>query len=397
MVLVLSDIEMGSGGEKDDFPHSAFLGDLLLTYLEGSTGEKPIDFVFNGDTFDLLKTPYLDSYPHHITRDISVAKMTTIAAAHPKFFEALSRILDHNSKNKTIHFIVGNHDTELQFPKVQRFIQALCGNEYLIRFHGHQWQIGPLHIEHGSQSDPMFRFEHDRPFIDLEGKQILNLPWATVMLLDLVMPLHSLLYFHHRIIPASQIAELVPQIKELLTALAWRYWTRDFWREFISLEDPLLKFNWTMAKEIIKRFSTSDPNVHVDKDRLKRSVEKSSQSLFVMGHLHKSGQLHFGEKRIIQTGCFRDEYYVSDDGRTFTPALKNYLEVYLKDDKVVATTQREIMGPPRARESIPDSLLDIAPEVEAHLQNLGDQSKNKSNQREQEKKEADESGFPDKG
>jgi len=38
-----------------------------------------------------------------------------------------------------------------------------------------------------------------------------------------------------------------------LMAKAWRYWTKDFWRDFIALKDPLVKFNGTMMREIVRR------------------------------------------------------------------------------------------------------------------------------------------------
>ena len=124
LVVVFSDVEMGSGGDRDDFPHSPFLADLILSYLDGPFSDMAVDFVFNGDTFDLLKTPYKDTFPHHITKDVAVAKMAAVAAAHPKFFEALSHILDHPSGNNRVHFVVGNHDSEILFPEVQGFLRT---------------------------------------------------------------------------------------------------------------------------------------------------------------------------------------------------------------------------------------------------------------------------------
>ena len=391
LVVIFSDIEMGAGGRADDFPHSPFLADLLLSYLDGPTAEKQIDFVFNGDTFDLLKTKYLGAYPRHVGKDISVAKMTSIAAAHPKFFEALSRIVDHESKNKSVHFIIGNHDAELLFPKAQNFIKALCGGDERVNFPGFTWDCGPLRVEHGSQSDPLFRIDPEAPFIEQKEGDLLNLPWATVMLLDVVMPLHELLYFHDRVVPSNRVTELVPEIRELLMALAWKYWTRDFWREFIGFKDPLLKFNWTMAKEIVKRFTTGDPDVQLNRDWLKQSVEATPQTLFVTGHLHKPGNFFHQGKRVIQSGCFRDEYSVSDDGKTFSPQLKNYLEIFLDGEDIAALNARELKGPARDPADIPDSVFDVVPEVQARLQQLGDLSKHKSKQKEQERKEADES------
>lgn len=64
---------MGAGGPFDDFPQSDFLGELILSYNSPPFHELAVDLVFNGDTFDLLKTSYVDEYPRHITRDVALA------------------------------------------------------------------------------------------------------------------------------------------------------------------------------------------------------------------------------------------------------------------------------------------------------------------------------------
>ena len=308
-ILILSDVEMGAGGETDDFPHSEFLGRLLLSYLEGPC-DGPLDIVFNGDTFDLLKTPYEGSYPHHITRDVALAKMSAVAAAHPRFFESLRTILEHPQGNKSVHFIAGNHDTELLFPEVQAFVRTLCGKSHHVRFPGVELTLGPVHMEHGSQADPLFRIDAERPFIEVDGQSLLNISWATIALLDVILPLHPILYFHDRLKPRHLVFELIPEIKELLTATAWRYWTRDFWREFIASKDPLLKLNWTLVKEVVKRFTLGNPNVSIDRKWLCDKVEQESLDLFLTGHVHEGTSHYHGSKRIIQAGSLRDEYFI---------------------------------------------------------------------------------------
>jgi len=388
LVVVFSDVEMGAGGEQDDSPHSGFLGELLLRYLDGPWSDCAIDFVFNGDTFDLLKTPYLATYPRHVTQEVAVGKMSRVAAAHPRFFEALSRILEDPRENKSVYFVLGNHDPELLFPKVQGFVRALCGNAPNLHFPGFELSIGPVRIEHGCQSDPLFRIDPQKPFIQADGTRLLNLSWATVALLDIAMPVHPLLHFHDRLRPRNQVMAMVPEIRELLVAKAWHYWTRDFWRDFIALKDPVLKFNWTMVREIVKRFTTSNPEVSFNKRWLKAKVEQEDGELFVTGHLHQVGTYYHGTKRVLQAGCFRDEYFVLDDGKRFQPILKPFYEIHLKEGRVLGIVTEEIQGPDRPRESFPDSVYDIVPQVKALLEELGDRSRERENQKRQELAEA---------
>src|SRR5689334_9527121 len=89
VLVVLSDIEMGAGGPTDDFPQSEWLGRLILGYCEGPFASVPVTLVFNGDTFDFLKTSIDGSWPTHVDSGIGVAKLERVAAAHPSFFAAL--------------------------------------------------------------------------------------------------------------------------------------------------------------------------------------------------------------------------------------------------------------------------------------------------------------------
>lgn len=388
IAVVFSDIEMGDGGEVDDFPHSAFLGRLLTSYLEGPYANAAIDFVFNGDTFDLLKTPYGGAYPHHITEDVALAKMSSVAAAHPSFFEAIRGILGHKSGNKRAHFVAGNHDMELLFPGVQRLIRSLCGDVEHVRFPGFELGLGPVHIEHGSQSDPLFRVDPEKPFIDHKGKRFLNISWASIALLDVIIPLPDFLRFFDQLKPRAQVMNMVPEAKELIMSLVWQYWTKDFWRDFLSLKDPLLKVHWTMVKEIVKRFTTNNPRVSIDKGWLMETVEGSSHELFLTGHLHQASSYYHGNKRIIQSGCFRDEFFILNEGMVFQPLLKQYYEIFIKDDRVVGVASRELQGPARPAEYFPASIQDLTPRIGELLDLLGDQSEDQADRKKQEAAEA---------
>src|SRR5689334_16167221 len=79
LLVTLSDIEMGSGGPWDDFPHDDHLAELILSYAGSEHRDHAVDLVFNGDTFDLLKTSVDGAYPHHITPAVALAKLDRVA------------------------------------------------------------------------------------------------------------------------------------------------------------------------------------------------------------------------------------------------------------------------------------------------------------------------------
>ena len=106
LLVVMSDIEMGNGGHTDDFPHSDFLGELIVSYNGPRYRDLPVELVFNGDTFDLLKTPWRGACPSHITAAIALGKLAQVAAAHPAFFAALRTFLAHPHAERRVHLSV---------------------------------------------------------------------------------------------------------------------------------------------------------------------------------------------------------------------------------------------------------------------------------------------------
>lgn len=389
IVVVMSDIEMGDGGERDDFPHPQFLADLVSAYTTGAYRGKPVDLVFNGDTFDLLKIPVDGSYPTHITREIALEKFDVIRSAHGVFFKGLEHFIEQGEGQNAVHFIVGNHDAEILFPAVQRAIRNVCGGGENVRFPGFDLAIGPVYIEHGSQLDPLFFMDPDHPFISGGDDALLNLSWASIGLLSIVVPLHPLLYFYDRLVPKKLLMELVPELKDLFYGLAWQYWTKDFWRGYLVRKDPLLKFRWTMLKEVIRHLVQTNPNVDFDQEWLENTVAMKPYELFVLGHQHHLLYSRHGTRRIVQTGAMRDEYAIGKGGTEFDPMPKCFLEIHLKDSHVAGVVTREVLGPTGPPEHFPDTIFDFVPMLREQLAALGDQSGDEAARKRQEQEEAD--------
>ena len=149
----------------------------------------------------------------------------------------------------------------------------------------------------------------------------------------------------------------------------------------------MLKLNWSVLKEIVRRFTTNDPNVSLDKSWVKETVEGKPFDFFILGHLHQKGDLYIRNKRVLHAGCFRDEYTLKNEGKTFEPSLKSYYEIYMKGNHVVSLVTKEILGPPVAPETLPGSIHDIVPKIKELLEEMGDISDDKAAQKKQEEKE----------
>lgn len=388
LLVIFSDVEMGAGGLFDDFPHSDVLGELLLSYNKAPYDELAVEVVFNGDTFDLLKTAYLDQHPRHITRDVALGKLSRIAAAHPKFFEALRTLLRDAKAPRHVHFVVGNHDPELLFPEVQQLIRTLCAANEQVCFPGFELNIGQVHFEHGHQQDPMFRMDPKVPYADFNGTEVLNISWGSVGMLETAIPLQPLLYFHDRLKPKAELLRLIPQIKELLMALFWRYWTRDYWKDYFRSKDPTQKLTWSMMKELAWRFGSQNPEVTVNRNLERQLAVGSAHTLHFVGHQHQQCVWSNGNRKLIQLGCMRNEYMVEDDGKALLAIPKCYAEVSLLDGAPLSSNLLELPAPPAPVGYIPESIFTVVARLDEMLTTDNERAEEESEQKAQEALEA---------
>ncbi len=387
ILVVFSDIEMGSGGNLDDFPHSDFLGEIILSYNNEQYSNCQVDLVFNGDTFDLLKTSYDRKYPHLINKDIALAKTLQIVAAHPKFFEAVRKFLFYKNEKRQIYFIVGNHDPELLFPEVQQLIKSLCGKPKQVNFPGFELNIAEVHIEHGSQQDRLFKMDENKPFINFKGETLLNMPWGSVSILDVIMPVKDTFYHLDRLKPKMKVLQVVPEMKEWLVSSFWRYWTRDYLSDYLKSTDPLKKMSWSMLSDVMGKFISRDPEVSMNGYFQKQIKESNKYRLYVIGHQHESGWWGFGNRKLLQTGCFRNEFMIDNEGESLSPIPKTYAEVYLNDTDLIKSQLIEVMGPPVPDNYIPCTLKEFVPKIHEFLGTSKERAQFQTEIKKQEKKE----------
>lgn len=361
LIVCISDAEMGAGGHLDDFPQSAWLGDLVASYDTGPHADMAIDVVFNGDTFDFLKTAYLGRYPRHVTRDVALGKFLAIASAHTRFFEGIRRFLRSERGPRRVFFIAGNHDFELLFPEVQDALRALCGPRERVYFPGFELDLGDVHMEHGHQDDSLFRMDPTKLFVEHHGERILNLPWGAVALLDVILPLHPLFFHHDRLKPRGRVFELVPELKDLAMGMYWQYYTRDFVRAVLTRNDPVKKMRWTMFREVASRFGSRDIQVHVGDKYIDAIEQGNGWRVCLIGHLHEAQWRSVGDRKLLVTGAIRNEFMLADD-ESLHLMPKVYAEVFQKEGRAVRSRLVEVDGPP-VPEGYTPGLRDVVPEI----------------------------------
>lgn len=349
LVVVMSDIEMGAGDVTDDFPHTEFLAELIASYDQHV--DLDVDLVFNGDTFDFLRVDVDGHYPRHITAEIAMTKLDRVAEVHRGFFQAIDAFLRTGRRERRVHFVAGNHDAELVFKVVQDALRARCGGSDRISFPGFELEIGELLIEHGSQGDVMFRMDPGQLFAGERG-ELLNLPWGTLALLEVAIPLYPALYHLDRVRPRDRLFEALPELKELLLGRSWKYWTRDYLRDWFNKSDPMKKISWAMIKEIVYRFTSVNTDASIQGYYSRALRDDDRRRLYVVGHVHQAGWWSWGDKKLLQTGCFRDEFMLRDGGSVQVPIAKCYAEVFMEGSEVRRSHLLELDGPETPAPSI---------------------------------------------
>jgi UDP-2,3-diacylglucosamine pyrophosphatase LpxH len=366
VLAILSDIEMGPGGRIDDFPHDELLAEILLAYNDRHQRGRKVDVVFNGDTFDFLKTSVRGEYAVHVDAGIALEKLDRISRAHGRFFEVLRELL--SVEDRRVFFIAGNHDYELLFPEVQREITARIGHADRVFFPGLSLDLGEVHIEHGSQGDPVFRIDSDRPFTTVGGRRVLNLPWGAVGVLEIALPLHAELHHLERIKPRDELFAVLPEARELLLQRSWRYWTRDYWRSYARRKDPLRTVSWPMIKEIASRLFFANADVSTG-DYYQRALESSDRHrLFVVGHTHEADRWASSDRALLRTGCLRNEYRLEQRGEKQVPLPKIHGEVLLEGDRVRGARLIQREAPPDPPGYLPSSIFELRPVIRALLE-----------------------------
>lgn len=354
--VILSDIEMGQGGPCDDFPHDEYLAHFVLGLNQPPYDRLEVDLVFNGDTFDFLKTSCDGLFRHIVNEELALRKLELIRQAHPLFFEGLRRFLSFTGARRRVHFVAGNHDQELFFPEVQRRLTELCGGGGQIFFPGLEMRAGDLRVEHGSQKDDLFEIDPEKPFLKHNGERILNLPWASVTLLNAFIPLRDELHELDRIKPKAKVFELLPEMKEWFMARLWNYWTKDYLKEYVTFSDPLKKVGWSMIREGLKRSLFFSPDVSMGQKCLKELKERGEFKVSVTGHGHEPKVVGHGDRKLIHSGCWRDEFMMSADGERFAPIPKSYVEVLFKDNQTLCSNLVEVPGPGKDKLRLPRPL-----------------------------------------
>lgn len=319
-IIVFSDIELGGGTLTDDFISDCALSKTILSFA----GKSSVDLVLNGDTFDFLKCPTEDGvYPLHVNESAALRKLERISAAHKRVFGALAKFVSRKSNH--VYFILGNHDQELAFDKVQKKLKSLLGNGRNVHFPGFVYSKLGIHIEHGHQYDALNRF--DSLFTRYNEEVVLNFPFASTGVLSSLIFLKEKHPFLERINSKQELFSMHPFILAKIRAAGFKYIMKKLFYALLR-KNNLGGFQPWLIHELLFRWwhtCLDVPNVF--------HFVKGSKKLYVLGHVHKM-QIGKSGKVVVVPDTWRDEYILDTVSKQLFPKKKHFLRIRIKNNDV---------------------------------------------------------------
>lgn len=191
--LVLSDVHLaealsGEGAwmryrQREFFPDNDFrrmVDEILVTVQPGDD----LDLIFGGDFIEFEGPRVVDGelqagdVPR--TEDESVQTLQRVLADHEVFFRAIADVVRAGHR---VVFVVGNHDVQLSFPRVQEllrthiagFVPGLTDAESARRIRVRTWFYQTpdgIHVEHGHQYDAYCSFRDPLRPLEPKGAEI---------------------------------------------------------------------------------------------------------------------------------------------------------------------------------------------------------------------------------
>ncbi len=350
--IVISDCHLSAGRffEGKFNPHEDFFFDQEMIdffeffstgpYGEGMQGPVPVELIINGDYLDFLNVPYLGEFEEGITEEIALTKLEAIIAGHPRVMAALKKFA--SKPNKTIKYLIGNHDAELFFQKVRERITREWDPEG--RFPSAKVEViadrdrirypEGLEIRHGNQFEASNQLDFKNPFIDLtNGIRVLNIPWGSIYVLkiinrmkwerrdlDKIRPLKVFAFF-------GLLFDPIFTMKFLLLSTFYFVRTR-----ILSRSKSLFGFRHTLKMVFQER------SFFLDLEREAKDVlmQDPTMSTIIFGHTHLPMHRVFGNgKQYLNSGTWTKMIYM--DWRFFgEPIRKTFVLVSLKNGEVKA-------------------------------------------------------------
>jgi UDP-2,3-diacylglucosamine pyrophosphatase LpxH len=303
--LVISDLHLGNGrflpngtvNSLEDFIYD----DKFIEFLEfyGQHEDTDVELILNGDFFNMIQLMPEEQDDGVLTERAAVNKLEAIIHGHQALFAALRSF--NARRHRRLVFILGNHDPGLLWGEAQEIVRRAIPGEVL--FVDEAYCFDEVHVEHGHQLEPIFRFQKNRYFLTRGFPEpVLNLPWGVFFVKD----------FLYKI---KRRRPYVDKVKPFGKYLRWCFYN-DFWFGlFTTLRYIGFVLRTRLSRLPLKRagaFSglkaawelTYSPTLVECAEEI---IQREGSRIVILGHSHIPYQRNFGQERIyLNPGCWND-------------------------------------------------------------------------------------------
>lgn len=349
IILCVSDLHLGAGnfyeGRKnnlEDFNYDKEFVEFLEFYSSGGYQKVEVELIINGDFLDFLAVPFVEYFDDEFwSQEASLEKLKIIMNAHKEVFESLKKFSDQ--KNKTLTYLVGNHDAEVELHHCRNYlfdyfnqkinIIELCSNGY--------FPIASIQVAHGHQEERANQFDEESIQTDESGREYLIPPWGSYYVSKVVNRFKSEKAHMNSVRPIKKfiIDGLIYDSFDTLRFLAATIYYYVIVRFIFIFKQGHVKDGLiNLIKEEFDVFNAPE------EQKYEALLEKKGLKVYLQGHTHKPEITFFSKTKVfINTGTWTDMYQL-DFGRSRENEMLTYAKI-------------EVLSPNTVNEKLNSNLL----------------------------------------
>lgn len=305
--LVISDFHLGKGvvdgttsfNELEDFREDEKFIEFLNYYGGRRFFADEVELVVNGDFFELLVTDEQDPLTDRETEQSALWKIHKIFDGHKAVLDALWTFSARPQNRVT--FIVGNHDSGLLWPKVQKAIIKRIGPATRV-FEDH-YNFCRIHVAHGNHHEFLHSYNpRNFSYRDALGEQIFRMPWGSLFVMEFLSPL-------------KKFRPYIDKVKPFRIYLKWAFVNDNifFWKIVFGIlrfwlrnrfsRDPVRRREFALSPGRIANAMTHES---MD-DAALRILKKTNYRYVLFGHSHNWCHRRYGAYgEYINTGTWTE-------------------------------------------------------------------------------------------
>ena len=296
VILVISDLHLSAGDEYqgrrnhlEDFHSDQELVDFFTYYSTGEYLTKEVELIINGDFLDPLNVPYVNYFDdEYWSESAALEKLDIILKAHPEVMQALAKFL--KAKNKTLVYIIGNHDAELLFDSLKQRFRAEfppeCQDKITLRNDLTLYQPIPgVYVQHGHEYESLHHFDEASSIVtSSKGEKYFIPPWGSYFVTH-VMNKYKVERDHVNAVRPIRTFLIHGIIFDTFFILRFMIATTYFYVMIRFLRYYRLKLGWgRIIRDIV-----SELTLFQDYESLTRDffTQKPGSKVLIVGHTHE--------------------------------------------------------------------------------------------------------------